>query len=96
MTSRKKDADLVNHPTHYEYAGFQVIDIIEAVLPSDWAKGFLLGNVIKYLLRCFRKNGSENLHKAKWYLDRLCSQLDKEDIDTGANGLDEWVARTGE
>lgn len=93
MTQRR-ETDPVNHPKHYEYGGFQVIDIIEAVLPKEWSKGFLLGNVIKYVLRSFRKNGYEDLHKAKWYLDRLCNQLDKEDIDTGANVLDEWMVET--
>lgn len=71
--------DPVNHPKHYEYAGFQVIDIIEAILPVDWSKGFLLGNVIKYVLRSFRKNGSEDLKKAKWYLDRLVGRIDREE-----------------
>lgn len=78
-TTRKSDP--VNHPHHYEFAGFQVIDIIEAVMPASWAHGFLLGNVIKYCLRSFRKNGTQDLHKAKWYLDRLCKKLDEEEKD---------------
>jgi hypothetical protein len=32
---------------------------------------FLEGNVVKYVTRHRMKNGLEDLHKAKWYLDRL-------------------------
>lgn len=81
-----KRSDPVNHPHHYEYGGFQVIDIIKAVLPKSWYRGFLMGNVIKYILRAFRKNGPEDLHKGKWYLDRLCDELDKEGVNDTERG----------
>lgn len=56
--------DAIN-PSHYQFPnGVQVIDVTEN-LP------FLEGNVIKYVARHREKNGLEDLHKAKWYLDRL-------------------------
>lgn len=42
----------VNHPDHYQSSsGLEVIDVIE-----DFNLGFCLGNVIKYVLRCGKKD----------------------------------------
>ena len=50
---------------HYEQA-IEPIEYIEANnIPFHEA------NVIKYISRWKRKNGLEDLKKAKWYLDRL-------------------------
>lgn len=58
--------DVVNHPPHYQSkTGLETIDVIEG-----FELGFRLANVIKYVLRCERKNGIEDLKKARWYLDR--------------------------
>jgi len=34
-------------------------------------KGYLKGNIFKYVWRYEYKNGVEDLRKAKWYLERL-------------------------
>lgn len=75
---RYAENKVVNHPSHYDLGKFEAIDIIEAVLPAEWSKGFLMGNVIKYTLRAFKKNGLEDLKKCNWYLSRLIAKLDKE------------------
>lgn len=61
----------VHHPEHYGGEGnvYEAINVIEA-----YNMGFLDGNVLKYLLRHRKKNGLEDLKKAKWYLERLISQ----------------------
>lgn len=38
---------------------------------------FLAGNVIKYVVRYDKKNGVEDLHKAKHYLDMLIERTQK-------------------
>lgn len=59
-------------PLHYVVNnGLQTIDLIEGMMTDHQAKGFLIGNIIKYLSRYERKNGVEDLKKAKWYLERL-------------------------
>jgi len=64
--------DVINSPRHYT-SGPQcptcqtLIECITVV--QD--RGFLEGNVIKYLWRWREKNGLEDLKKARWYLDRL-------------------------
>ena len=42
-------------------------------------KGFLKGNCQKYLWRYTKKNGAEDLKKAKWYLDRLITIREMEE-----------------
>jgi hypothetical protein len=69
-------SDKVNHPSHYRKdTGFEVIDVIEA-----WDLGFHLGNSVKYIARCGRKNPEnhvEDLKKAMWYINREIERLTK-------------------
>lgn len=60
------DNDPVNHPKHYtdHPSGIECIQITEHM-------GFNLGNAVKYLWRCdLKKNHSEDLRKAIWYIER--------------------------
>ncbi|REI04047.1 DUF3310 domain-containing protein [Staphylococcus felis] len=66
-----KKIDYVNKPPHYIYGEIEVIDYIEQVIkdyPPQLA--FAIGNAIKYISRATRKNGKEDLAKARWYLER--------------------------
>jgi hypothetical protein len=66
--------DTVNHPPHYTFGRFEVIDVIE-----DWKLGFCLGNAVKYIARAAHKGHElEDLHKARWYIDRHIAALEKE------------------
>ena len=62
--------DMVNHPIHYNKAGIETIDAIEAVT-TDGFKYYLQGNILKYIWRYEYKNGVEDLKKARWYLNKL-------------------------
>jgi len=64
----------VNHPSHYNQGKYEVIDVIQ-----DWGLDFTEGNVVKYVARSKHKeNRVEDLKKARWYLDYLINQLEKE------------------
>jgi hypothetical protein len=65
--------DPVNSPKHYadNDGGIECIEAIEASMSMEEFKGFLKGNVQKYVWRYAQKNGAEDLKKAKWYLERL-------------------------
>jgi len=63
--------DNVNHPSHYTEGGIECIEAIEAQLTPEEYKGYLKGNVAKYLWREKHKGGHESLRKAQWYLNRL-------------------------
>ena len=66
------EPDLVNSPAHYTSGGIETIDFIKAKLTDEEFTGYLKGNVIKYVTRADLKgNRSQDLAKAKWYLDRL-------------------------
>ena len=54
------------------------IEVMEEALGVDAVKSFCLCNAFKYLYRHERKNGDEDVRKAKWYLNRYCLLLDKE------------------
>lgn len=63
--------DKVSHPTHYTYGDIEVIDFIEQVTKDYKPElAFAIGNAIKYISRANRKNGKEDLDKARWYLNR--------------------------
>lgn len=63
--------DPVNHPPHYTTGQFEVINILEDKLSKEEFKGFLKGNILKYVFRADHKGGKTDLEKAKWYLVRL-------------------------
>jgi hypothetical protein len=72
--------DPVNFPIHYaDGNGVECIDAIEASMSTEEFKGFLKGNVQKYVWRYAQKNGAEDLKKAKWYLERLISLRELEE-----------------
>jgi hypothetical protein len=63
--------DNVNHPSHYTDGGIECIEAIEAQLTSEEYRGYLKGNICKYIWREKNKGGTESLKKAQWYLNRL-------------------------
>lgn len=63
--------DNVNHPSHYADKQIEVIDYIKDTLSDEQYKGYCRGNVIKYISRYDKKNGLEDLLKARVYLDWL-------------------------
>lgn len=76
------NTDNINHPNHYQSAsGIEVIDVIEAFTEDLVGKeAICVGNILKYICRYYRKNGVEDLYKARWYLNRLISYFKTEEI----------------
>lgn len=65
--------DEVNHPEHYTDGGIECIDAIEAALTEEEFRGYLKGNIIKYVWRERKKGGMTSMRKAGWYTDRFLS-----------------------
>lgn len=65
--------DIINHPSHYQTStGLETIEVIEAFTAGlQGGEATNTGNVLKYICRWKKKNGLEDLKKARWYLDRL-------------------------
>lgn len=70
----------ISKPEHYNHGNYEVLDIIKdqlVVMPISPWEGYLLGNIIKYLLRFPYKGKSEqDLGKAKYYLSCLINEYD--------------------
>ena len=68
--------DNIISPNHYASdKGFEVFDVQEAFIHE--LKGMAASywcNVVKYILRFQRKNGVEDLKKAKYYLEKLIDE----------------------
>tara|TARA_X000001388_G_scaffold62266_1_gene47997 strand:- start:210 stop:509 length:300 start_codon:yes stop_codon:yes gene_type:complete len=67
--------DMVNSPPHYNQRGIECIDAIEAAT-GDGFEYALQANIIKYVWRYRYKNGGEDLKKARWYLDKLITEVE--------------------
>jgi hypothetical protein len=70
--------DIVIHPGHYETGKFEPIEVMHAALGIDSVKALCICNAFKYLYRHKRKNGLEDIKKAKWYIDKYL-ELSEED-----------------
>ena len=70
-----EEVDEVNHPPHYLVGGIEVIDYIKAKLTPEEFRGYLKGNVIKYISRADHKNGIVDWNKADWYVDRYVEEV---------------------
>ena len=55
--------DSVNQPEHYAASAIECIEAIEAQLSPEEYKGFLKGNVCKYLWREKQKGGIQSLKR---------------------------------
>lgn len=70
-------ADLVNSPPHYQStSGIECIEAIKAQMSDEEYRGYLRGNVVKYLWRYQQKGGKQSLEKARWYLDELIGETE--------------------
>ena len=70
--------DMVNHPKHYTQGGIECIDALKAAtVGKRGIEAVCVANVIKYLWRYEKKNGIEDIRKAKWYIERLLMELEE-------------------
>ena len=70
--------DMVNHPQHYTQGGIECIDALKAAtVGKRGIEAVCVANVIKYLWRYEEKNGTEDIRKAKFYIERLLKELEE-------------------
>ena len=74
-----ENSDNIISPNHYTSdKGFEVFDVQEAFIHE--LKGMSANywcNIVKYILRFQKKNGVEDLKKAKYYLEKLIEEEEK-------------------
>lgn len=85
-----KEETVISHPVHYQSkSGLEVIDVIKAFADElIGMEAVYTGNVIKYICRWKKKNGVEDLKKARQYLDWL---IEMEEKDTKRGMFDEKI-----
>ena len=71
--------DLQVSGNHYKDMAIQPWELMQAVLTHEEFVGFLKGNVIKYAMRAGRKDGSDDLGKARHYMMKLAEVQDGTD-----------------
>ena len=71
---------MVNSPPHYNSGDIECIDAIKESMTPEAFKGYLKGNIQKYIWRYENKKGVEDLKKAQWYLNKLIKTVEKTKI----------------
>ena len=78
LTSTKSESKMditdIIRPRHYNTGVIETIELIKSSMTIDEYKGYLMGNILKYICRHKHKNPAEpwkDLKKAEWYLTRL-------------------------
>lgn len=71
--------DNVNHPSHYKTnSGLETIDVIRAFTEDlKGVEAVDTSQVLKYICRWKKKNGLEDLKKARWYLNDLIDWVER-------------------
>lgn len=68
--------DMINSPPHYTRGGIECVDAIRAALTPEEFRGWLKGNVLKYLWRGPHKGSeAQDYGKGEWYLKRLLKEM---------------------
>lgn len=74
-----EEKDNIN-PDHYKnQTSLECIEAMEIIFGRDAVIDFCRCNAWKYIWRWKNKNGTEDLEKAKWYLERAYNMLDGND-----------------
>jgi hypothetical protein len=66
---------------YYNTENYECIDVLEEVMSAEEFKGFLKGNIFKYLWRAGKKGKAlEDCKKALEYMNMLVAKLDVEEL----------------
>ena len=65
----KDNYDSVNKPYHYTSGKFECLDVMRDAFGDERVKTWCILNAFKYLYRCYKKNGEEDIEKANFYLN---------------------------
>ena len=68
-------AEINNNPIEPKHYTEMKLSPVEYIMANEGDFTWCISNVIKYVSRYKRKNGIEDLMKAKWYLERQIEEL---------------------
>nr|DAS82443.1 MAG TPA: nucelotide kinase [Caudoviricetes sp.] len=75
-----EELDMINSPAHYKLDGLDIEskDVLKSVLGNKGYVHWACGNAMKYIFRWEKKNGLEDLKKARKNLDFAIETLEGE------------------
>ena len=73
--------DMVNSPPHYTQGGIECIDAMQSAFGATELEAYCKIAAFKYIWRCERKNGNEDIRKAIWYLQKYMSLKEKKEVE---------------
>jgi hypothetical protein len=71
--------DPVAHPAHYCTGKYECIEVMTEVFCVEAVQAFCRLNAFKYLFRSDRKNGIEDIKKARWYINKFIELQEEND-----------------
>ena len=71
--------DPVDHPSHYTHGSMECIDAMVETQGKNAVQHFCICNAFKYLWRWRGKNGTEDIKKAAWYLNKAIQLEESEE-----------------
>ena len=79
--NKVNDKAEINNPIEPNHYTDLAISPLEYITSNEGEFTWCIANVIKYVSRYKRKNGLEDLKKAKWYLEYQIKQLEEKEND---------------
>ena len=73
--------DMVNAPPHYTQGGIECIDAMQSAFGATELEAYCKIAAFKYIWRCEKKNGNEDIRKAIWYLKKYLSLKEKKEVE---------------
>lgn len=73
--------DMVNAPPHYTQGGIECIDAMKSAFGDTELEAYCKIAAFKYIWRCEKKNGNEDIRKAIWYLKKYLSLQEKKEVE---------------
>ena len=70
-----EEYDIINKSPHYNFDQHECIEVMREVFGEERLKIWCILNAFKYLYRCYKKNGDEDLRKATYYLNYIEKNL---------------------
>jgi len=71
----REESNNITRPEHYNVGGIEPAEFMESI---GIAEDYYAGNIIKYASRYKKKNGIEDIRKAKQYCNMLIELLESE------------------
>lgn len=80
---------VVNHPSHYTFSKFEVIEVLQEWFPSDP----LLWQIVKYVARAKHKGlYLQDLKKAEFYLKRAIAEAEREMLNVSTDNINQTTS----